>query len=159
MNLSYFSDIQNQNFLFCQIFWFWSSFAVKHLSSKLSWLSLQDFQIETSWPFVFKIFRKLLVSTTNSHATITEKFMHYIVNLFSPELKYNSWNQRSQFNIHNAPNKNLAVGFRKEGFNRFVYLCDVILCLDPFICSFLSKLSILLKIWHVLLEHLRRLNF
>ena len=65
--------------------------------------------------------------------------MHYIVNLFSPELKYNSWNQRSQFNIHNAPNKNLAVGFRKERFNRFVYLCGVILYLDPFIWSFLSK--------------------
>ena len=106
-----------------------------------------------------KIFSKLLVSTTNSHDTITEQYMHCIVNLFSPELNHKSWNQRSQFSIHNSPNKHLAVGFRKERFNRFVYLCGVILCLDPFICSFLSKLSMLLTIWHVLLEHLRRLNF
>ena len=86
-----------------------------------------------------KIFSKLLVSTTNSHDSITEQYMHCIVNLFSPELNHKSWNQSSQFSIHIAPNKNLAVGFRKERFNRFVYLCGVILYLDPFIWSFLSK--------------------
>ena len=65
--------------------------------------------------------------------------MHCIVNLFSPELNHKSWNQSSQLSIHIALNKNLAVGFRKERFNRFVYLCGVILYLDPFIWSFLSK--------------------
>ena len=56
-----------------------------------------------------------------------------------PELNHKAWNQSAQFSIHIAPAKNLAVGFRKERFNRFVYLCAVILYLDPFIWSFLSK--------------------
>ena len=86
-----------------------------------------------------KIFSKLLVNATNSHDSITEQYMHCAVNLFSPELNHKSWNQSSQFSIHIAPEKNLAVGFRKERFNRFVYLCGVILYLDPFIWSFLSK--------------------
>lgn len=86
-----------------------------------------------------KIFSKMLVSATNTHDSITEQFVHCVVNLFSPELNHKSWNQSSQFSIHIAPAKNLAVGFRKERFNRFVYLCSVILYLDPFIWSFLSK--------------------
>lgn len=86
-----------------------------------------------------KIFSKMLVNATNTHDSITEQYMHCVVNLFSPELNHKSWNQSSQFGIHIAPAKNLAVGFRKERFNRFVYLCGVILYLDPFIWSFLSK--------------------
>ena len=86
-----------------------------------------------------KIFSKMLVNATNTHDSITEQFMHCVVNLFSPELNHKAWNQSAQFSIHIAPAKNLAVGFRKERFNRFVYLCAVILYLDPFIWSFLSK--------------------
>ncbi|KAI8509055.1 hypothetical protein Bbelb_129030 [Branchiostoma belcheri] len=86
-----------------------------------------------------KIFSKFLVTATNQHNSITEQYIHCITNLFSPDFNHKAWNQSAQFSIHMSPKKNLAVGFRKERFNRFVYLCAVILYLDPYIWSFLAK--------------------
>lgn len=86
-----------------------------------------------------KIFSKFLVTATTQHNSITEQFIHCITNLFSPDFNHKAWNQSAQFSIHMSPKKNLAVGFRKERFNRFVYLCAVILYLDPYIWSFLTK--------------------
>ena len=66
-----------------------------------------------------KIFSKLLVSTTNTHDSITEQFIHCVVNLFSPELNHKSWNRSGDFSMHIKPEKNLAVCFRTERFNIF----------------------------------------
>lgn len=86
-----------------------------------------------------KIFSKLLVQTTNTHDSVTEQFIHCVVNLFSPELNHKSWNRSDDFSTHIAPSKNFAVGFRTERFNRFVYLCAILIYHDAHIWSFLTK--------------------
>lgn len=86
-----------------------------------------------------KISSKFLVTATTQHNSITEQFIHCVTNPFSPDFNHKTCNLSAQFSIHMAHKKNLAVGFRKERFNRFVYLCAVILYLDPFIWSFLTK--------------------
>ena len=86
-----------------------------------------------------KIFSKLLVSTTNTHDSITEQFIHCVVNLFSPELNHKSWNRSNDFSMYIKPEKNLAVGFRTERFNRFVYLSAIVVFHDSHFWSFLRK--------------------
>ena len=86
-----------------------------------------------------KIFSNMLVDFTNTHDSVTEQYIHCVVNLFSPEINHKSWNRSSDFSSHIAPAKNLAVGFRTERFNRFVYLCAVVIYHDPHIWSFLAK--------------------
>ena len=86
-----------------------------------------------------KIFSKLLVEVTNTHDSVTEQYIHCIVNLFSPEFNHKNWNQSSDFAMHIAPQQNMAVGFPTERFNRFVYLCAVLLHHDNHVWSFLRK--------------------
>ena len=86
-----------------------------------------------------KIYSKFLVEVNNIHETVTEQYIHCIVNLFSPEMNHKAWNQSDDFNLHIAPEKNLAVGFRTERFNRFVYLCAVLLNHDHHVWTYLQK--------------------
>ena len=86
-----------------------------------------------------KIYSKFLVEVNNTHETVTEQYIHGIVNLFSPEMNHKAWNQSDDFNLHIAPEKNLAVAFRTERFNRFIYLCAVLLYHDNHVWTYLQK--------------------
>ena len=86
-----------------------------------------------------KIYSSFLVNATTHHASVFEQYSDCITRLISPDFDHKSWNYSDEFKLFIAPRKNLAVALKMERFNRFVYLCAVVLYIQDDVTAFLDK--------------------
>ena len=86
-----------------------------------------------------KIYSSFLVNATTQHATVFEQYLDCVVRLVSPDFDHKPWNYSKMFHLFVAPKKNLAVALKMERFNRFVYLCAVVLYMQDDFHAFLQK--------------------
>ena len=86
-----------------------------------------------------KIYSNFLVNATTSHETVFKQYIDCLTRLVSPDFDHKSWNYSKEFSLFISPKKNWASCLKMERFNRFVYLCAVIVYIEEDVQMFLNS--------------------
>ena len=86
-----------------------------------------------------KIYSNFLVNATTSHETVFKQYIDCLTRLVSTDFDHKSWNYSKEFSLFISPKKNWASCLKMERFNRFVYLCAVIVYIEKDVQMFLNS--------------------